>query len=56
MSEAVYVSDLELDDEHAVVSTETTIVDATKQLVSLQRGILIVLNGDVDSKRIVERP
>ena len=53
MCEAVYVSDLELDDEHAVVGTDTTIVDATKKLVSLQRGILIVLNEDQNVQGIV---
>ena len=53
MGEAVYVSDLELDDEHAVVGTDTTIVDATKKLVSLQRGILIVLNEDQKVQGIV---
>ena len=46
MSEPILVSDLELDDEHDTVSTDTTITDATKKLLSLQRGILVVLNDD----------
>ena len=49
----VRVSDLILTDEHEVVDMEDSIVDAAGKLLSLGRGILIVIADDNKVKGIV---
>ena len=49
----VKVSDLILTDEHDVVDMEDSIADAAGKLLSLGRGILIVLGDDKKVKGIV---
>ena len=40
------VSELVLTDEHDTISPDTSLVEATKKLLSLPRGVLIILDGD----------
>ncbi len=49
----VKVSDLVLTDEHKVVGMDTSISEAASELLSLGRGILVVLGDDSKVKGIV---
>ena len=47
------VSELVLTDEHDTISPETSLVEATKKLLSLPRGVLIILDGEKVPKGVL---
>lgn len=47
------ISDLVLDDEHATVGVEDTIVEGTKRLLDLPGGVLVVLGEDDQVKGVL---
>ena len=47
------VSELVLTDEHDTISPDTSLVEATKKLLSLPRGVLIVLGKDKTPKGVL---
>ncbi len=53
MSDDVQVSDLVLTDEHDTVEMDDTLADAAGKLVTLRRGILIVLGDDNKVKGVI---
>ncbi|RAH16605.1 MAG: hypothetical protein CMB56_000750 [Methanobacteriota archaeon] len=47
------VSELVLTDEHDTISPDTSLVEATKKLLSLPRGVLIILDSDNSPKGVL---
>tara|TARA_Y100000588_G_C14182642_1_gene894356 strand:- start:980 stop:1357 length:378 start_codon:yes stop_codon:yes gene_type:complete len=47
------VSELVLNDEHDTTSPDTSLVEATKKLLSLPRGVLIILGDDKKPKGVL---
>ncbi|HJM45262.1 MAG TPA: CBS domain-containing protein [Candidatus Poseidoniaceae archaeon] len=47
------VSELVLTDEHDTISPDTSLVEATKKLLSLPRGVLIILGKDKTPKGVL---
>ena len=47
------VSELILTDEHETTTPDTSLVEATKKLLSLPRGVLIVLGNDRTPKGVL---
>ena len=47
------ISDLVLDDEHATVGVEDSIVEGTKRLLDLPGGVLVVLGEDNQVKGVL---